>query len=56
MGMSPIKTLIENRRRDLGLSRQDIVQRAGYRNLAEGCRRLDELLTGDVTFCSGADR
>src|SRR6266566_4761431 len=46
--LSPIKTLIENRSRDLGLSRQDIVQRAGYRNLVKGCRRLDELLTGDV--------
>ena len=53
MGMSPIKTLIENRSRDLGLSRQDIVQRAGYRNLAKGCRRLDELLTGDVHAARG---
>ena len=51
--MSPIKTLIENRSRDLGLSRQDIVQRAGYRNLAKGCRRLDELLTGDVHAARG---
>jgi len=50
---SPIKTLIENRSRDLGLSRQDIVQRAGYRNLAKGCRRLDELLTGDVQAARG---
>ena len=50
---SPIKTLIENRSRDLGLSRQDIVQRAGYRNLAKGCRRLDELLTGDVHAARG---
>jgi hypothetical protein len=53
MGMSPIKTLIENRSRDLGLSRQDIVQRAGYRNLAKGCRRLDGLLTGDVHAARG---
>ena len=51
--MSPIKTLIENRSRDLGLSRQDIVQRAGYHNLAKGCRRLDELLTGDVHAARG---
>jgi hypothetical protein len=51
--LSPIKTLIENRSRDLGLSRQDIVQRAGYRNLAKGCRRLDELLTGDVHAARG---
>ncbi len=35
------------------LSRQDIVQRAGYRNLAKGCRRLDELLTGDVHAARG---
>ncbi len=51
--LSPIKTLIETRSRDLGLSRQDIVQRAGYRNLAKGCRRLDELLTGDVHAARG---
>src|SRR6266487_2549140 len=51
--LSPIKTLIENRSRDLGLSRQDIVQRAGYRNIAKGCRRLDELLTGDVHAARG---
>src|SRR5438128_7962412 len=51
--LSPLKTLIENRSRDLGLSRQDIVQRAGYRNLAKGCRRLDELLTGDVHAARG---
>jgi hypothetical protein len=53
MGMSPIKTLIENRSRDLGLSRQDIVQRAGYRNLAKGHRRFDELLAGDVNSARG---
>jgi hypothetical protein len=51
--LSPIKTLIESRSRDLGLSRQDIVQRAGYRNLAKGCRRLDELLAGDVNAARG---
>src|SRR6266571_2641377 len=51
--LSPLKTLIENRSRDLGLSRQDIVQRAGYRNIAKGCRRLDELLTGDVHAARG---
>ena len=51
--LSPIKTLIENRSRDLGLSRQDIVQRAGYRDLAKGCRRLDGLLTGDVHSARG---
>src|SRR6266699_1151996 len=51
--MSPIKTLVENRCRELGLSRQDIVQRAGYRNLAKGCRRLDGLLTGDVYAARG---
>src|SRR6266700_2758387 len=51
--LSPIKTLIENRSRDLGLSRQAIVQRAGYRNIAKGCRRLDELLTGDVHAARG---
>jgi hypothetical protein len=52
--MSPIKTLIDNRSRDLGLSRQDIVQRAGYRNIAKGCRRrFDELLSGNVNAARG---
>jgi hypothetical protein len=44
----PIKLLIEDRRRLLGLTRQDVVRRAGYRNISKGCRRLDELLAGEL--------
>ena len=51
--MSPIKTLVQNRCRELGLSRKDIVRRAGYVNLAKGHRRFDELLAGDVNAARG---
>jgi hypothetical protein len=44
---SPIKLLIEDRCRVLGLTRQDVVRRAGYRNVPKGLRRLDELLEGE---------
>jgi hypothetical protein len=44
---SPIKLLIEDRRRLLGLTRRDVVRRAGYRNVSKGLRRLDELLSGE---------
>jgi hypothetical protein len=44
---SPIKLLIEDRRQLLGLTRQDVVRRAGYRNVSKGLRRLDELLAGE---------
>jgi hypothetical protein len=43
----PIKLLIEDRRRLLGLTRRDVVRRAGYRNVSKGLRRLDELLAGE---------
>ena len=49
----PIKLLIEDRRRLLGLTRQDVVRRAGYRNISKGCRRLDELLAGGIAHGSG---
>jgi hypothetical protein len=51
--MSPITALIEDRCRELGLSRQDVVRRAGYVNLSKGHRRLDELLAGDLHTTRG---
>jgi hypothetical protein len=51
--MSPITALIEDRCRELGLSRQDVVRRAGYTNLSKGHRRLDELLAGDLHATRG---
>jgi hypothetical protein len=43
-----IETLILDRCKVLGLSRADLVRRSGYRNLAKGLRRLDELYAGDM--------
>src|SRR6266849_930833 len=43
---SPTKTLIENRCRDLGLTRKDVIGRLGYQNRSKGARRYDELLAG----------
>ena len=42
-----IVSLIVDRTRVLDLSRPDLVRRAGYKNIAKGLRRLDELLAGD---------
>ena len=43
-----IETLIVDRSKALGLSRPDLVRRAGYRNVAKGLRRLDELCVGEM--------
>jgi hypothetical protein len=43
-----IETLILDRCKILGLSRTDLVRRAGYRNEAKGLRRLDELCSGEM--------
>jgi len=51
--MSPITALIEDRCRALGLTRQDVVRRAGYVNLSKGVRRLDALLAGDLHTTRG---
>ncbi len=53
MSVSPIQLLIEDRIRVLGLRRQDVARRAGYTNLSKGCRRLDELLAGDLHTTRG---
>jgi|HubBroStandDraft_6_1064221.scaffolds.fasta_scaffold318376_2 hypothetical protein len=44
----PIEALITTRCRDLGLSRADIVRRAGLKNVEKGIRRLDGLYAGDL--------
>jgi hypothetical protein len=43
-----IAALIESRSRDLGLSRAELVRRAGFKNIAKGMRRLDSLVAGDL--------
>jgi hypothetical protein len=53
MSLSPIASLIENCRQELGLTRRDVIRRCGYGNIAKGCRRYDELLAGDFKTTSG---
>lgn len=43
-----LATLIAARCRELGLTRAQLVRRAGYKNVAKGTRRLEELLAGDL--------
>ena len=44
----PIGLLIINRLRVLDLPRGHFLRRAGYKNVAKGLRRLDELLAGEL--------
>ena len=44
----PIGSLIINRLRVLDLRREHLLRRAGYKNIAKGLRRLDELLAGEL--------
>ena len=43
-----IAALIVERSQALKLSRSDLVRRAGFKNVAKGLRRLDELCAGEV--------
>jgi hypothetical protein len=43
-----ITTLITSRRQELGLTRTQLVKRAGYKNVTKGIRRLEGLLVGDL--------
>ena len=51
-----IESLIVDRSRVLDLSRPDLMRRAGYKNIAKGLRRLDELLAGDLDKTRGLIR
>ena len=51
-----IESLIVDRSRVLDLSRPDLMRRAGYKNIAKGLRRLDELLAGDLNKTGGLIR
>jgi hypothetical protein len=46
----PIRALIEARCDGLGLSHADLVRRAGYRNVGKGIRRLEALMSGNLTL------
>jgi hypothetical protein len=43
-----LTTLITSRCQELRLTRAQLVQRAGYKNVAKGIRRLEGLLAGDL--------
>jgi hypothetical protein len=44
----PIQNLITRRCRELGLSRSELVERCGYKNISKGIRRLEEVYAGDL--------
>jgi hypothetical protein len=44
----PIEKLIIERCRELGLSRRELVERCGYKNVSKGLRRLEQVYTGDL--------
>ena len=44
----PIRELIENRQKQLGLGRNELGRRCGFKNLAKALRRIDGVCHGDL--------
>jgi hypothetical protein len=44
----PIHELIENRCSELGISRNELAQRCGFKNISKGLRRIDSVGAGDL--------
>jgi hypothetical protein len=44
--MNPLEQQLDHELKTRGMSRQELVQRMGYRNISKGLRRLNELLSG----------
>ena len=44
----PIQDLIENQLKQLGLRRNELARRCGFKNLAKGLRRIDGVCRGDL--------
>ena len=44
----PIHDLIENRQKQLGLRRNELARRCGFKNLAKALRRIDRVCHGDL--------
>ena len=44
----PIRDLIENQAKRLGLRRSELARRCGFKNLAKGLRRIDGICHGDL--------
>jgi hypothetical protein len=51
--MLPIAALIVKRIAELGLTREHVVRRCGYRNISKGLRHLDQLCQGDFVGAAG---
>ena len=47
----PIKTLINDRCRDLGMTPAKLVHLCGYMNISKGLRRREEILRGEFSRC-----
>ena len=45
----PIDILVRNRVKNLGINRTELSRRCGYKNLAKGIDRIDEVCRGDLT-------
>ena len=48
--MSEIGDIIKNKRRDLGLTKLQVVSRVGYKNISKGLNRLNEIECGRKSF------
>ena len=46
----PIHELIENQQKRLGLRRNELARRCGFKNLAKGLRRIDGVCHGDLNL------
>jgi hypothetical protein len=49
----PITALVISRSKELGLSRSELVRRAGYTNTSKGLRRLEKLCEGEFRSARG---
>lgn len=45
----PIETLVSSRCKELGLRPVELIRRCGYKNIAKGIRRLEQLRRGDFS-------
>ncbi len=48
MKQYPIQSFVDNRLKELGFWRGELVKRCGYKNVSKGVRRLQKLYSGDL--------
>jgi hypothetical protein len=51
----PIEELVERRRREINLSKADVVRRCGHKNVSKGLRRLGALYAGEFEHAAGTE-